>query len=475
MEKSILKSYSTHLRSGSFIWYNGEIIEGRIFKTTNHLNNNNNEAYYLAPTNSVNLLQIHNREEHIYSKSLKIDNLNSIQFQYNGTLGNDNDDSDKPKLRRKYKKLIILGAGASFDASPQLKGALPLTDGLFQNVEDHFFESYRAIRALQPKFNRGGSLEEQLERLWQQTRIGFHPILVAELVALQYYFHEFFFAKSEELKDKADNHKILANHIREITLNGEEGVAIISFNYDTLMESAIETAFGIEFNNSTDYINDIDKPAIVFKPHGSCNWVKEIIPNLHFANFQNQNLRAEDDYTEIYNRLNKALPTNHLKFISAIPDKLDKKEIYLPDLLNHLSPEFLVVKKDGSPLELSFEKNKIRGKKIYFPQLLNPFKAKDEFVMPNNHLITLKEILRDIQEVAVIGWKGSEAKFNKLLNDHLTRNNTTVTWYNGSDSNKSVQNSPFTKPNINNQSGTSSFSMLADYLAQNNSLFSQNT
>lgn len=63
----------------------------------------------------------------------------------------------------------------------------------------------------------------------------------------------------------------------------------------------------------------------------------------------------------------------------------------------------------------------------YLPQLLIPYKAKDSFVMPEKHEIWMDHFFSLIDEIIVIGWKGTEAKFQNLLKRKLEQRKVTIT------------------------------------------------
>ena len=55
----------------------------------------------------------------------------------------------------------------------------------------------------------------------------------------------------------------------------------------------------------------------------------------------------------------------------------------------------------------------------FLPQLLIPFTDKDDFVMPQTHRNSLSGNLSKIQEILIIGWKGTEQVFKDLLKTHI--------------------------------------------------------
>jgi hypothetical protein len=87
------------------------------------------------------------------------------------------------------------------------------------------------------------------------------------------------------------------------------------------------------------------------------------------------------------------------------------------------------------------------GQHFYFPELLVPFKDKDEFILPDEHLDVLKTILPKVTDVMIIGWKGSEEAFKRLLNEYIGDKEINVLSINGEvyDSSKKILPELFSK------------------------------
>ncbi|MGH9277610.1 MAG: SIR2 family protein, partial [Acidimicrobiales bacterium] len=67
------------------------------------------------------------------------------------------------------------------------------------------------------------------------------------------------------------NYHFLVERLDEWARNNSECVGYVTFNYDTLLERAIEDAGPkLHFNDLSDYVAH---PRLkVFKLHGSCDW-----------------------------------------------------------------------------------------------------------------------------------------------------------------------------------------------------------
>jgi len=57
----------------------------------------------------------------------------------------------------------------------------------------------------------------------------------------------------------------------------------------------------------------------------------------------------------------------------------------------------------------------------FYPAILLPYRDKDEFTMPPTHYYQLDHYFSYIENLFVIGWKGNEALFNKVLNQKATK------------------------------------------------------
>jgi hypothetical protein len=51
----------------------------------------------------------------------------------------------------------------------------------------------------------------------------------------------------------------------------------------------------------------------------------------------------------------------------------------------------------------------------------DPLVQKHDFELPNDHLEALKAILPDVHDIVVIGWKGADEQFVRLIAEHIQR------------------------------------------------------
>lgn len=299
------------------------------------------------------------------------------------------------------KKLIVIGAGASHGYSPNLDAVRqefcpPLANGIFQNSFDQLLDNFNGAKNLATSAYGLSDIEDFFQGLWDRVANAQRKelSLVYSLISTQYYLSSLFLEISKKQKgNKYNYYQQLVQIIDEYLAGsrGNEKVLIVNFNYDLLLEEALSSYQGYTYTDISDYADYKNRQILLFKPHGSCNWFREI-DKLGLSHSHN-----EGNLQDVLVKTSKKLWT-------------DKKN--LGELRQMLLEELIIT--DGNPVDRAYHRN-------YFPQLLIPFKDKDDFSMPNSHLQILTHLLSKVEEILVIGWKGSEVKFNKLLEDHLSQ------------------------------------------------------
>jgi len=212
---------------------------------------------------------------------------------------------------------------------------------------------------------------------------------LSKIINTQYYLQHLLHRVSLHSKEIRKNNYIgFVQHLNDFLISKNNEKAIITtFNYDTILENALKHGLNYTFLNEDNYIDYKNRNLLLFKPHGSWNWVKDI----------NEGVFQELDQTANYYFDNN--PNFH-KF-------LYDKQGYLSTLNKYTSNDRIRI------IDL------IEGSKPYLPQLLIPFSDKDEFIMPNSHLFCLKYMLKDIKLIIAVGWKGSEKYFKTLLSKNI--------------------------------------------------------
>lgn len=176
--------------------------------------------------------------------------------------------------------LIVVGAGASFDSDPRrrangpatLEGNRPpLADQLFDDRE-LFSQMLRQFPGCQPIIpylhdRNGRSIEEMLAIL--QDEKSAHR--ASQLAAIRWYLRMMIGICTERWYAETYgvlNHKTLLDQIEH---HGRpyDGVCIVTFNYDCLIERALESV-NVTISDFNSYTRD-DRYKL-FKLHGSINW-----------------------------------------------------------------------------------------------------------------------------------------------------------------------------------------------------------
>ena len=177
---------------------------------------------------------------------------------------------------------VILGAGASYDAVPAIPigqsdtRRLPLADELFDLRGDQALRFFPACAPLVPLLRsrpRNVSVEERLDELQQESESDSRR--QAQLLAVRFYLQYMIFERTQEWSGASvghTNYVTLLDEIRNLSSVGGP-VAIVTFNYDTMIESAFTATTGRTFGELDDYVAGDTR---LFKVHGSTNWARQV-------------------------------------------------------------------------------------------------------------------------------------------------------------------------------------------------------
>lgn len=325
-----------------------------------------------------------------------------------------------PTLRfsgEKVKKLIILGAGASYDFSFDINAVPiasrpPLAKDLFAKPYSDIINKYPGAFNLSSEILLADDIEEYFQLQWHKITTTTNPVLFENLINVQFYLHELFdYISNHNFGIRENNYSSLAKQAFEYSINTGEHVAFVSFNYDTLIEESLTKQARIHFNSLNDYVDYQNRNILLFKPHGSWNWIKKAKQHIQI------NLSRARRFSEIYqfaeHFYNSRTP--YRDFIDSFEDNIS---IYTK--VKNVAPT-------NSHTEISF-----------YPQLLIPYKEKDDFIMPSLHKNCMDHLLSEVEDILIIGWKGSEKKFQQFLHDKLSGKKLNITIVNA-DSGDSIK------------------------------------
>lgn len=300
------------------------------------------------------------------------------------------------------RKLIIIGAGASYDCGIQnMKHRLPLANELFDDRYEQFLYFYQGAFQLCADLVHTNDIEAYFQQQWDRITGHFDPNMLSKIINVQFYLHELFFDISQQcVNPKVSNYKSLVNLVDNFTVRTGEHVAIVNFNYDLLLEDALHKCLRYRFDTIDDYVDYSNRQVLLFKPHGSCNFIRKLHPSIAEIlppQYEMSSIRTLAQFLYIQNRDLDYL----LGKVNGEMELLHQNEI----IRNTDTPELVT----------------------YLPQLLIPYKEKDSFVMPEKHEIWMDHFLSHIDEIIVIGWKGTEMKFQDLLRRKLEQKKVTIT------------------------------------------------
>lgn len=178
--------------------------------------------------------------------------------------------------------MVIFGAGASYDsfssAPPgpwgqpggrqNFSARPPLANELFQDFpafRDHLLK-YPQCRPLIPLLQSAPDVEEVLGN-WQADA---DAVRLRQLAAIRYYLRDLIYDCESRWKDVTRgvlNYGTVLDQIRK----KEPEVALVTFNYDTLIERAMSDV-GVNVGSMDAYL--ADRQFKLFKLHGSIDWVQ---------------------------------------------------------------------------------------------------------------------------------------------------------------------------------------------------------
>lgn len=285
--------------------------------------------------------------------------------------------------------MVIFGAGASFDSSPfnlppndSVLNRPPLADNLFadrvefRGVLDRYTELHELVPQLLPKTGR--SLEEVLQRLKNEGAGRLRR--QQELAAVRYYLHDIFASVSAGWwtnTRQISNYTALLGQIRFHRKDGDDPTLLVTFNYDSLLERALEAHDGSKFDVVADYVKGSEYQ--VYKLHGSHDWGR---------------------------------------FISGNPPGVATSGNRDPwNFPHHMIREVANLSfTDQIGVMTQANSNAFRGPPL-FPAIAIPViaKSEDSFECPRDHVEKLRAAIPRVTKILMIGWRAREEHFTSML------------------------------------------------------------
>lgn len=224
-------------------------------------------------------------------------------------------------------------------------------------------------KPLIPRLRRDGvSVERELAIIQEQQKS--YPPAYQQLMAIRFYLQ---YALQQCQQRWEFRHNSITNYatlIREVDRwrhEYDEQACFVTFNYDTMLESAMTDVLGFKTLDLNSYT--AQRFYSIIKLHGSTNWGRRIAVSGNPETYGYKKIIAEAGD------------------ITTYPDYVMNSDF--------ISTPCLV------------------------PALSIPLERKDEFSCPETHIRKLEEVLPRVTKVLIIGWRATEAEFVKLFHSHL--------------------------------------------------------
>lgn len=291
-----------------------------------------------------------------------------------------------------FMLMVIFGAGASYDSSPDFvpNSVLgmdggggpwrpPLANSLFLDRDGRFGEivvKYPRLTHILPYLrspSAGRSVEQTLESL--QNEGTNYPERLRELAAVKFYICDLLMKVTDEWTARTNgvtNYAPLVAEILRLDKSDEE-VCLVTFNYDLLLERALVSFPSFNMKEPEDFLSSHPRLKI-FKLHGSVNWSRTV--GTEGALYSPSQIIEQADFLRPSDR-----------FVAA-----------------NAAREYGAGRRHGS----------------VFPAIAIPVQTKTEnhFECPSVHREHLKTMLPNITKILIIGWQAREAHFLRMLRQY---------------------------------------------------------
>lgn len=278
--------------------------------------------------------------------------------------------------------LIILGAGASYDYSP-IKGAkaiAPLTkelvdpDYLLPDLLERYTGAGVLMGEIMAQVRGGKSFEQALTDIKENTA---HSAPMREhFVDMEFFLRDLFRLISDHTRSigrvSAAERRLMhsinnyGNLISRLDTYTEGKACVVTFNYDSLFESALGEK---QPERIADYVRGDIK---LFKLHGSHDWIYVHRKNESDIRFGGTDSLKACRKGELLSKIQKpgsGYEVYHVKEIEGIPEANDF---------------------------------------FHIPALAVPLVGKDRFVSPDSHAVVLSDILPSVDRILVVGWRAED-------------------------------------------------------------------
>lgn len=293
--------------------------------------------------------------------------------------------------------VVVFGAGASFDSAPEVPvggpvqgNRPPLADALFEmdrqataEAAAAFPRAWPALMSARADVKAGGTVEQTLGRLQAESEND--PRARSQLMALRFYLQRVLTRIPDAWDVQAvgqTSYVSMLDQLARWQRNSGQGLCLVTFNYDVLLERACGAVFGTHYEHMDDYQSR--DWLRLYKPHGSVDWATAHV--WHGGRFGDETTARQ-----------------------AVCDRPDLQpwqgqvEVQPSDALVIDPPD---EGRDGLSV-------------AWVPALAIPVETKPAMVMPHGHQQSLFADLGRAVAVVCVGWRAREAYFVDFLREAL--------------------------------------------------------
>ncbi|WP_380162649.1 hypothetical protein [Kineococcus sp. R86509] len=306
--------------------------------------------------------------------------------------------------------VVIFGAGASFDSDPRRtphdSGLTPppnhahrpplanelfeMTGDVHKEVAAEFPRAWGALMRCSQDVRAGLGIEAALQAMQDQSSDD--PDLRAQLTAVRFYLQRVLTRTPHLWHEEAVGQTAyvsLLDQLRAWSRVVNQPLCLITFNYDVLLERAVEAVFGHEITTFEGYT--AHRNVHVFKPHGSVNW----------------SYRFPFDTYDSGERLKRGDDARRL-IINSDPEDAT---------VNSDASELVWRAPNDQPLEAGGQGQTM----AYLPAMAIPVERKPGLVMPEELRQAMIQDLQQATSVITIGWRAAEQHFLDVLQKNLPK------------------------------------------------------
>lgn len=298
--------------------------------------------------------------------------------------------------------LVIFGAGASFDCGPldhPARPFLPLTADLISREHRGIAHRYRGCMPVIDYLEhatRDGSvnLEQALDHFAEDD-----PVRHRQLVAFRFYLCEMLTQIERTLYNNAYGQTFymsLLNSLARWRHSAQKDVALLTFNYDTLIERAaseVVTGWKLEGNGYIEHEN-----WTLVKLHGSVGWSRVA--------------RYERSLPQLDGNADRAL---------AVADQL--ADVSIPIVHRNAVQTDAY---DDAPTDEFRAELTTSTRPVLIPALSVPLEAKTQFECPTEHVNALRAAIPQVDRVLICGWRATDRQAVELLHSSGLRRDCRV-------------------------------------------------